>query len=78
MIGFCRLPVTGTYCKIIEPFFAMRFIPKLKLRGKRATAEQIESEISALIHGHGSRPLLAVKKRIQLWTGSRDWGMAYH
>lgn len=34
----------------------MRFIPKLKIRGKRATAEQIESEISALIHGNGSRP----------------------
>lgn len=34
----------------------MRFIPRLKIRGKRATAEQIESEISALIQGNGNRP----------------------
>ena len=34
----------------------MKFTPRLKLRGKRATAEQIENEISHLVCGKGSRP----------------------
>jgi len=34
----------------------MRFIPRLKIQGKRATIQQIEKEISELIYGKDNRP----------------------
>ena len=34
----------------------MRFVPRVRLRGRRSTEEKITQEISDLLHGKGSRP----------------------
>jgi len=34
----------------------MRFVPRVKLRGRRPTEEKIAQEISDLLHGEGARP----------------------
>ena len=34
----------------------MSFIPRIKLRGRRATEEKITQEVSDLLHGNGTRP----------------------